>query len=276
MENAVYILDHLPSGRQTERGFHREAVALGVGETELKLLELIPRPGGTLTAGTRIPLAAATGTPSPIDHVRRRIGYDELTTSARTELEPTLERIVLADAPRRRRRPIFAEHFLRRPGAARRRVEALSSGEVTSTAAAHGSRASMRAKRSPHIIVSAGQYLYVQMARVVVFAPDSLRHHWQPGYVALPTARPVMAAFSKNPSAGCGFLPRWASVGVGAERARCERGMTGLIIRDPLTLRSGFVGLRLAERSRGALRRREMPVRLRHHLWLGGIGHVVR
>ena len=100
MENAVYILDHLPSGRQTEHGFHREPVALGVGETELKLLELVPRPGAHLTAGARISLAPSTAPPSAIDHVRRRIGYDELTTAARTELEPTLEKIVLADAPR--------------------------------------------------------------------------------------------------------------------------------------------------------------------------------
>jgi len=40
MENYVYVLDYLPSGRSTERGFHREPVALAVGESELKLLEI--------------------------------------------------------------------------------------------------------------------------------------------------------------------------------------------------------------------------------------------
>ena len=51
MESFVIILDYLPNGRQTERGYHREPVALGVGETELKLLELVTRPGATSSAG---------------------------------------------------------------------------------------------------------------------------------------------------------------------------------------------------------------------------------
>jgi putative nucleotide binding protein len=90
----------LPTGRQTERGFHREPLALAIGETELKLFELIPRPGAVLTPGQRVLLVPAPGTPSPIDHIRRRVGYDELSAGARTELEPTLETIVKAHEPR--------------------------------------------------------------------------------------------------------------------------------------------------------------------------------
>ena len=101
MENYARILDYLPNGRQTERGFHREPLALGLGEDELKLLELVPRPGAVLAAGQRIPLVAAAGAPPPpIDHVRRRLGYDELTVSARTELTNALEAIVRENAPR--------------------------------------------------------------------------------------------------------------------------------------------------------------------------------
>jgi putative nucleotide binding protein len=37
LESYAYILDYLPTGRQTERGFHREPVALAIGESELKL-----------------------------------------------------------------------------------------------------------------------------------------------------------------------------------------------------------------------------------------------
>jgi putative nucleotide binding protein len=94
VENYAIILDYLPNGRQTERGFHREPLALAIGEDELKLFELVPRPAMTLTAGTRVPLVPPPGTPSPIDHVRRRIGYDELTVAGRTELGPALEAIV--------------------------------------------------------------------------------------------------------------------------------------------------------------------------------------
>jgi len=100
VENYAYILDYLPNGRQTERGFHREPLALAIGEDELKLFELVPRPGAKLATGQRIPLVPLAGEAPPIDHVRRRISYDELTVTGRSELTAALERIVKANAPR--------------------------------------------------------------------------------------------------------------------------------------------------------------------------------
>ncbi len=100
MENYAYILDYLPNGRQTERGFHREPLALAIGEDELKLFELVPRPGVRLSAGARIALVPVGGALPPIDHVRRRIGHEELTVAGRSELPLTLEKIVTANAPR--------------------------------------------------------------------------------------------------------------------------------------------------------------------------------
>jgi putative nucleotide binding protein len=97
MENYVYVLDYLPSGRSTERGFHREPVALAVGESELKLLEILPKPGVALMPGSRVAVVPVDGVPPPLDHVRRRIGYEELTTAARSELGGALEKVVLAD-----------------------------------------------------------------------------------------------------------------------------------------------------------------------------------
>jgi len=61
---------------------------------------MVPRPGAVLTVGSRVPLVPAAGTPGAIDHVRRRIGRDELTATARTELEAALAKIVLQDAAR--------------------------------------------------------------------------------------------------------------------------------------------------------------------------------
>lgn len=98
MENFAYVLDYLPHGRQTERGFHREPLALAIGEDELKLLELVPRVGVTLVAGERIALLPRDGVAPPIDHVRRRIGHEELTVAARSELPATLERIVRSNS----------------------------------------------------------------------------------------------------------------------------------------------------------------------------------
>jgi len=114
VETFAYVLDYLPTGRSTERGFHREPVALAIGEAELKLFELIPRPGAALAAGARIPLPGGPGTASPIDHVRRRIGYPDLTTSARTELSTVLERIVRSEGGR------FLRFFNEAPAVSRR------------------------------------------------------------------------------------------------------------------------------------------------------------
>lgn len=114
MESYVHVLDVLPHGRQTERGFHREPLALGVGAAELKLLELVPRPRATLAVGDRVALVDTGGVVSPIDHVRRRLLYTELTTTARTELPAALERIVRADEPR------FLRFFNEAPAVSRR------------------------------------------------------------------------------------------------------------------------------------------------------------
>jgi putative nucleotide binding protein len=100
VERYAYILDYLPNGRQTERGFHREPLALAIGEDELKLLELVPRTGTQFRVGDRIPLVPGPGIVPPIEHVRRRIGHDELTVAARTELESVLETIVRTNGAR--------------------------------------------------------------------------------------------------------------------------------------------------------------------------------
>ncbi len=100
MENFAYVLDYLPTGRQTERGFHREPLALALGEDELKLFELVPRSTVPLTIGQRIPLVPQGGVAPPIDHVRRRLGFDELTVAARTELSSALEKVVRTNSGR--------------------------------------------------------------------------------------------------------------------------------------------------------------------------------
>lgn len=96
----AYVLDYLPQGRAGERSFHREPVVLALGETELKLLEILGRPGVPFTIGTRIPLLPVNGTPAPIDHVRRRLAHEELTATARAELPHAIEEVVRAHADR--------------------------------------------------------------------------------------------------------------------------------------------------------------------------------
>jgi putative nucleotide binding protein len=100
VEEYAHILDVLPNGRATGHGFHREPLALAIGDAELKLFELVPRAGAALAPGQRIPLVPAPGAVPSIDHVRRRLGYDELTVAARAELPTTLEAIVRANPER--------------------------------------------------------------------------------------------------------------------------------------------------------------------------------
>jgi putative nucleotide binding protein len=100
VEAYAHVLDVLPHGRQTEHGFHREPLALAIGDDELKLFELVPRPGTELAAGQRIPLVPQAGSAPPIDHVRRRLTYEELTVAARAELPGALEAIVRENAER--------------------------------------------------------------------------------------------------------------------------------------------------------------------------------
>jgi putative nucleotide binding protein len=94
------VLDYLPQGRSTERGYHKEPVALGLGEQELKLLEILPKLGTPLGLGDRIPLVPVGSLAPPIDHVRRRLSFSELTAEAQRELPIALEKIVTSDPAR--------------------------------------------------------------------------------------------------------------------------------------------------------------------------------
>lgn len=102
MERTAYVLDVLPQGRSGDRPVRHDSIALAVGQDELKLLEIVLRPGTTTTPGTRLPLVGPDGgpPPPPVDHVHRRLAFPELTTAAQLELPPALERLVL-DAPER-------------------------------------------------------------------------------------------------------------------------------------------------------------------------------
>ncbi len=116
MERYATVLDVLPQGRLSERSPHREPIALAVGEDELKLLEVVLRPGSRVDPGTRLPLVGPNDgpPPAPVDHVRRRVGFSELTTAARTELVPALERVVKGNPAR------FLRFFNEAPAVSRR------------------------------------------------------------------------------------------------------------------------------------------------------------
>lgn len=98
MEEHAYILDYLPKGRPDDPR-RKDPVAYGVGEKNFVALELVPKPGVNLLVGDRAGLLKEDPT-SPIDHVRGRIRYEEMTHAAQSELPFVVEQMVKAQEER--------------------------------------------------------------------------------------------------------------------------------------------------------------------------------
>lgn len=96
MEDYVFVLDYLPQGRIEERAFKRTPLALAIGEDEFKLFELIPKINVTLRVGERVYIGKDLVKRDKIEHVKRRIAFDELTNAAKGEAEFVVEDIVKA------------------------------------------------------------------------------------------------------------------------------------------------------------------------------------
>lgn len=94
MELQSYVLDVLPTGWPSDRTYSREPVAISLGVEEFKLLEVLLRPGASVSPGELLNLGPTEGLSPAVDHVRRRLSFAELTTAARSELPRVIETIV--------------------------------------------------------------------------------------------------------------------------------------------------------------------------------------
>ena len=102
MEDYAYILDYLPQGA-TSGGFsRREPVCYAVGDEEFKLFELVPKAGVQVDIGVRTYIGkdSAEVKRDVIDHVKRRINYNDLTNNAQAELEYAISDIVVSKQSR--------------------------------------------------------------------------------------------------------------------------------------------------------------------------------
>ncbi len=97
MEDYAYILDWLPQGAPGGNFSRREPLVYAIGDEEFKLFELVPKEGAQVEIGSRTYIGKDTAAVKRdvIDHVKRRIGYDELTNNAQSELEYAVNSIVL-------------------------------------------------------------------------------------------------------------------------------------------------------------------------------------
>ena len=91
MEDYVYILDYLPTGRI---GHRRGAIAYGIGENQFTLLELIPKKGVKLSIGERVYVGKELDKRDKIAKVKGRINYEDLTSTAHGEILYVLVDIV--------------------------------------------------------------------------------------------------------------------------------------------------------------------------------------
>ncbi|MEM4360907.1 MAG: DUF655 domain-containing protein [Candidatus Anstonellaceae archaeon] len=85
-----WIIDFLPYGKSDQK--HRERVVQLIGEKYFTLLEGIAKPEAELNFGQRVYIGKNQR--NEIEKIKRRIEYEDLTSSAKAELEPTLKKIV--------------------------------------------------------------------------------------------------------------------------------------------------------------------------------------
>lgn len=100
MEDYARILDYLPQGLPDDKKFHREPAAYALGEDQLKLFELVPKPSVSLTPGDRVYIGKDLDLRQEILHVKRRISFSELTHAAQSELPTVVMGIIKAKEPR--------------------------------------------------------------------------------------------------------------------------------------------------------------------------------
>ena len=102
MEEYAYILDYLPQGVAGGNFSKKEPVCYALGDDEFKLFELVPKAGATVIIGDRVFIGKDTAEQKRdvIDHVKRRINYNDLTSNAIAELEYAVTDIVMAKQAR--------------------------------------------------------------------------------------------------------------------------------------------------------------------------------
>ena len=96
MEESAYILDYLPQGVPTSGFGKKEPVCYALGDTEFKLFELVAKPNAIVNIGERTFIGKDSDTKKRdiIDHVKRRVTYNDLTSNAMSELEFVVTDIV--------------------------------------------------------------------------------------------------------------------------------------------------------------------------------------
>ncbi|MCL2786816.1 MAG: DUF655 domain-containing protein [Methanomassiliicoccaceae archaeon] len=100
MEEYAHILDYLAQGLPSGGYAKREPLCYAVGEEEFKLFELIPKANAAINIGDRVYIGKEANMRTQVDHIKRRVGFDELTNAAKAELDFIVLDIVMKDQKR--------------------------------------------------------------------------------------------------------------------------------------------------------------------------------
>ena len=94
MEEYAIILDYLPLGYVKEGipSYKRKPVVQAIGKEEFSLLELIPKEDASLDIHQEVYIGS--GKRDEISRVNRRLRYDDLTATAKVELNYVIEEII--------------------------------------------------------------------------------------------------------------------------------------------------------------------------------------
>ncbi|MFH1447283.1 MAG: DUF655 domain-containing protein [Candidatus Micrarchaeota archaeon] len=95
MEEYGAVLDFLPYGKSTDT--RREPLAQIIGVTYFTLLDVVPKPDISLSQGEQIYIGKNER--EKIDHIRSRISFSDLTSSARSSLKLTITSIITSREP---------------------------------------------------------------------------------------------------------------------------------------------------------------------------------
>lgn len=105
MEEYAIVLDFFPHGNPVDKHeeHRRKPVAQVLGDKYFMLLEVLPKPGVVLRVGEKVYIGG--GLRDKIARIYGRVGYEELSSSAKFELPNIVESIV------RDREEVFVEFF---------------------------------------------------------------------------------------------------------------------------------------------------------------------
>ncbi|MDR0334607.1 MAG: DUF655 domain-containing protein [Methanomassiliicoccaceae archaeon] len=95
MEEYAHILDYLAQGLPSGGFAKREPLCYAIGEEEFKLFEIVPKASAKINIGDRVYIGKDTGLRTQVDHIKKRVSFEELTSAAKAELDFVILDIVM-------------------------------------------------------------------------------------------------------------------------------------------------------------------------------------